>query len=268
MVTAQSQIFAHLDGAQRIWAVAAIHGNADRLKALHEQLLPQLTIGDRLVYLGNYLGIGDSVIATIDQLLDARAQALCIAGMEPWDIVYLRGSQEEMWDKLLQLQFATSPGDVLDWMCQRGVSATVEAYGGNADMGRRCARDGAIALTKWTTELRDAMRAHEGHDILISELKRAAISRDWGTMFVNAGLDWNLPLEEQRDAFWWGGDGFDRHDQPFGEFQRVVRGYDPGHGGKAIGTHTVTVDGGCGRDGTLNAACMDPTREVIEWIEV
>jgi serine/threonine protein phosphatase 1 len=87
-------------------------------------------------------------------------------------------------------------------------------------------------------------------------------------VFVNAGIDWTQPLGEQNDSFWWGGEGFDGHDQPFGGFRRVVRGYDPAHRGKAIGTHTAIVDGGCGRDGTLNAACLGPDGDFLEWIEV
>ncbi len=263
-----NKVFARIEGAKRIWAVAAIHGDADRLRALHAQLLPKLTEGDRLVYLGNYLGLGSEVVATLDELLAARADALCISGMEPWDIAYLRGAQEEMWDKLLQLQFAASPGEVLDWMYRRGVSATVEAYGGDTEMGRRCARDGAVALTRWTTGLREAMRAHPGHDTLVSELKRAAVARDLSAVFVSAGIDWSRSLDDQNDSFWWGGDGFDGHDRPFGEFRRVVRGYDPAHRGKTVGTHIATLDGGCGRDGTLNAACLGAHGDFLDWIEV
>ena len=37
------------------------------------------------------------------------------------DVAYLRGNQEEMWQKLLQLQFATDPRGVLKWMFEQGV---------------------------------------------------------------------------------------------------------------------------------------------------
>lgn len=267
-MTPQNEIFARLDGATRIWAVAAIHGDADRLRTLHERLFPKLLTGDRLIYLGNFLGMGPDIIGTVDELLAARAEALCVSGMEPWDICYLRGAQEEMWDKLLQVQFAPNPGEVLDWMYDNGVTATLEAYGGNPEMGRRCARDGAVALTQWTTSLRGAMHLHPGHDALISELKRAGIAQDMGFMFVNAGINRNESLEEQRDAFWWGGAAFAGKDEPFGDFRLIIRGYDPAHGGKAIGRHTATIDGGCGWNGTLNAACIGPDGTFLEWIEV
>ena len=37
-------------------------------------------------------------------------------------VAYLRGAQEEMWAKLLQLQFATDPRQVLGWMLSHGVT--------------------------------------------------------------------------------------------------------------------------------------------------
>lgn len=267
-MTPQNDIFAQLDGAKRIWAVAAVHGDRERLCALHERLLPKLQTGDRLIYLGDFLGMGTDIIGTVNELLIARAEAMCVPGMEPWDIAYLRGDQEEMWDKLLQIQFAPNPMEILDWMYQRGVMSTVEAYGGDPEMGRRCARDGAVALTQWTTALRETMRGHPGHDALFGELKRAGIASDMGALFVNAGINRTESLEEQRDSFWWGGATFASTDEPFGQYRMVVRGYDPDHGGKAVGRHTATIDGGCGWDGRLNAACIMPDGTFAEWIEV
>jgi serine/threonine protein phosphatase 1 len=267
-VTPSNEIFARLDGASRVWAVAAIHGEANRLRALHEQLLPRLLTGDRVVYLGNFLGRGPEITATIDELLIARAKILCVPGMEPRDIAYLRGAQEEMWDKMLQIQFAPNPREVLEWMYGQGVGATLEAYGGDPEIGRRYARDGAVALTQWTMGLRDGMRNHPGHTVLMGELKRAAIALDLGLVLVNAGVDRNLELSEQRDAFWWGGDNFAADDAPFLEFNLVVRGFDPAHRGKAIGNHLATVDGGCGWGGTLNAACIGANSDFVDWIEI
>src|SRR3546814_14736289 len=69
-------------------------------------LAARLLPGDRLVYLGNMVGHGTATIATLDELLAFRRDFLCLPGVEPEDIVYLRGAQEEMWRKLLQIQFA------------------------------------------------------------------------------------------------------------------------------------------------------------------
>lgn len=267
-MTPSNEIFARFEGARRTWAVAAIHGEVECLRSLHKQLLPRLEVGDRLVYLGNFLGKGPEITATVDELLTARAQILCLPGMEPWDIAYLRGAQEEMWDKLLQIQFAPNPREVLEWMYGQGVGETLTAYGGDPETGRRYARDGAVALTQWTMGVREGIRNHPGHSLLMGELKRAAVALDQGLVLVNAGIDRELELSEQRDAFWWGGDTFAARDVPFREFTMAVRGYDPAHKGKALGNHIATIDGGCGWGGTLNAACINRNGEFVDWIEV
>ena len=69
---ATTEKFARLRRARRIWAVAAIHGEATRLTRLHDLIAARFADGDRLVYLGNYLGRGSAIAATIDELLDFR----------------------------------------------------------------------------------------------------------------------------------------------------------------------------------------------------
>ena len=96
--------FGTLTGWNRVWAVAAIHGEAERLRGLHHQIARRFQPRDRLVYLGNYLGYGSDIVATLDELITYRREVLAAPGMMPQDIVFLRGAQEEMWQKLLQLQ--------------------------------------------------------------------------------------------------------------------------------------------------------------------
>ena len=74
------------------------------------------------------------------------------------DIVFLRGSQEERWQKGMQLQFAPNPREVLPWVINQGVGATIQAYGGNLDEGLRAVRDGAMSITRWTNALRAALQ--------------------------------------------------------------------------------------------------------------
>ena len=121
----------------RVWAVAAIHGEAEQLAAAARALEPRIVAGDRLVYLGNYLGRGPDVRGTVDELLAFRRELIARPGMFAADVAYLRGSQEEMWQKLLQLQFAPNPREVLAWMLEQGVGATLAAYGGEHPAGLR-----------------------------------------------------------------------------------------------------------------------------------
>ena len=81
---------------------------------------------------------------TISEMLSFRRDLLAIPGVLAGDLVYLRGAQEEMWQKLLQLQFAPNPKDVLSWMLGQGVDSTLRAYGGNPETGMAAARDPLI----------------------------------------------------------------------------------------------------------------------------
>ncbi len=259
--------FGTLTGGQRIWAIAAIHGETEKLRTLHGALAEKVQPRDRLVYLGNYLGHGSDIIGTIDELISFRREVLSVPGLMPQDIVFLRGAQEEMWQKLLQLQLAMNPPDVLGWMIERGVAATIKAYHGTATDGLASARGGTVTLTRWTSGLRSNMYAHPGHRELMSQLKRACVTADGTLLFVHAGIDPDRPLETQRDAFWWNPGGFAALIEPFGSFRLVVRGFDPDHEGVRIGNFTATLDGGCGNGGPLVACCFDAGGEPLEQLE-
>lgn len=260
-------IFAVLKQAARVWAVAAIHGEAERLRALHGQLWERFQRGDRLVYLGNYLGHGPDVPGTLDELLSFRRAVLARPGLEPEDIVFLRGAQEEMWQKLLQIQFAVDPDQVLDWMLAQGVEATLRAYGGTPQEAHARFREGALAVTRWTGQIRDNLRAHPGHDDILGALRRAAHTGAGGLLFVHAGVDPNRPLSEQGDTLWWGSGYFAAMDAPYDGFLKVVRGYDRAHAGPRIGDHSATVDGGCGFGGPLIACCFAADGTHVDRIE-
>ncbi len=252
----------------RIWTVAAIHGDDRRLAALHAALGARIEPGDGLVYLGNFLGRGDGVRAVVDELLSFRAAFLARPGAHVCDIAFLRGSQEEMWQKLLQLQMAPNPREVLPWMLGHGVGATVAAYGGIISHGEAAVRGAAGTITRWTGELRAAINAAPGHAALLSTLRHAAYSDDGNLLIVNCGLDRARPLSAQGDSFWWGGGGFQDFDEPFEGYRRIVRGYDPSHGGVQIGKVCATVDGGCGFGGDLVAACFAAGGDLVDRIEV
>ena len=263
----ENNVFATLRGSGRIWAVAAIHGDLDRLSTLHRRLAEEMIPGDQIVYLGDYLGFGPAVRQTIDELLLFRRAFLAKPGVELEDIIYLRGAQEEMWQKLLQLQFAPSPPDVLKWMLEHGLGATLAAYGGSVDEGYLAARDGILALTRWTSALRQNMRAYDGHTTLMSELKHAAYCDDNGLLFVHAGIDPTRPLSAQMDAFWWGSTAFEMMEAPYGHYRLVVRGSDRRRGGVRVGAFSATLDAGCGFGGPLTAASFAADGQLLQVLE-
>lgn len=285
----KDQRFAALGNPRRIWAISAIHAEADRLVALHDSIYPQLEAGDRIVYLGNYFGHGTEATRTIDEILTFRRNVLAMPGWMPSDIAYLRGGQEEMWEKLVQLQFAPNPREVLEWMLDHGLSATLESYGMNPTHGLVSTREGAMSITRWTAGVRAAIRRHRGHDMFITHLRRAAFTPPQvmelaatGTggayaramddsaapmLFVHAGLNPNRPLQDQGDALWWGGRSFDAIHTPYDPFEKVIRGFDPNQGGLHINGVTATLDGGCGFGGPLVCAGFDRCGEVFSLIE-
>jgi hypothetical protein len=276
--------FAFLGRPRHVWAVGAVHGEVDRLASLHDEIGPRVRPGDRLVYLGNLLGHGAGVRETVDELLDFRRRLLALPGMLAGDVVFLRGQQEEMWQKLLQLQFAPNPAEVLTWTLQQGVSATLAAYGGDPREGLVAARDGAIQLTRWTNALRQAQRAAAGHDRFYAALRRAALTAAAGTgpaeagrstggepagglLLVSAGIDPGRPLDVQTDSFWWDARGFERVTEPWEGFARLIRGFDPRGRGLSLDGVAVTLDAGCGRGGGLTGARFAADGRLLDVIE-
>lgn len=280
MPVADRKKFAVLRRPKRVWAVASIHGEAGRLATLHRQIADRFELGDRVVYLGNVLGHGHAVIATVNNLMAFRRAAISGLGMFAGDVAVLRGAQEEMWQKLLQLQFALNPAEVMEWVLDQGVAATLEAYGGNAQEGLRAARTGAMAIARWTSAVRARMETTPGHTAFMASLRRAAFTdarvNDSGMddtaagrpiLFVHAGLDMSRPLAAQNDSFWWASEGFADSKQPYGDFCKVVRGFDQRRVGLDLGAYTMSIDGGCGFGGPLLAVCLNPEGEVLEVVE-
>jgi serine/threonine protein phosphatase 1 len=259
--------FAKLGRARRIWAVASIDAAARRLVWLHDAISEKFEDGDRIVYLGNYVGCGDAVLATIDELLDFRRRGLGRRHGFACDVIFLRGAQEEMWQKLLQLQFAPNPGEVLQWMVAAGMEPTVRAYGGDLKQGFAACRDGPSTITRWTGALRSAMNAKSGHTALFSALRHAAFTEERALLFVHASIDPSRPLAAQGDAFWWGREDILDLAMPFEGFGRVVRGVGRGQRRVVERQFAVSLGDGSGNAGPLAAACFAPDGAVLDIVE-
>jgi serine/threonine protein phosphatase 1 len=259
--------FARLRDARRVWAIAAINGAAQRLVRLHDLISERFQEGDRVVYLGNYLGHGGAVLAVIDELLDFRRRVLGRRHGFACDVVFLRGAQEEMWQKMLQLQFAPNPSEVLQWMVQAGMAATILAYGGNLREGLAASRDGPRAITRWTGALRGAMNAAPGHTALFSQLRHAAFTRERGLLFIHAAIDPFRPLAAQGDTFWWGRDDILKLEASFEGFRRVIRGVDRERRGIVEREFAVSVDGGAQHGGPLIAVSLGLDGAVLDILK-
>jgi hypothetical protein len=281
---------ARLTHARRVWAVAAVRGEAGRLARLHAALETRVWQGDRLVYCGNLIGIGPDVAGTLREALLFRRAVIARPGFEADDVVFLRGAQEEMLNRLLRIQYAPGPAaavEALRWMEAHGIGPTLAAYGATVAEGLRIAAQGPVERARWTGAITAAIRGSPGHEALLSSLRRAACTvpvdlagEAPGVLFVAAGLNPDRPFETQGDAFWWDEAGFDRAAEgvpvpgdgeearaPWGGFARLVRGACARHDGPAASGWGLTLDAGCGHGGPLIAACVAPTGEVIEVLE-
>lgn len=262
--------FGCLDRANRIWAVAAIHGDVTALAKLHKEIIPRFFAGDRLIYLGNYFGNMPTAIETLDELLNIRNRLMeVVDGAKPDDFIYLRGAREEMLTKLLQLQFAPNPSEVMDWLLNHHMGPVMESYGTVERMARAMSREGTLSISRWTGSLRRKINDHPGHAQLLSSLRRAAFTRDGRLLFVHASVDTTRPLNMQKDNFWWDNGHFNDINEAYNGFSRVIRGYDHANEGVELNhPYRSTLDGGCGRGGTLNALCFSPHGDVMDRLTI
>lgn len=265
-----SEKFGCLDQAKRIWAVGAIHGQVDALKSLHEALLSRFSMGDRVVYLGNYFGNGPTAIDTVNELLLTRRKLMSVGeSSKPNAFVYLRGAREEMLSKLLQLQFAPNPAEVMDWLLDHHLGPVIDSYGTAENVARAISREGTLSISKWTNSLRRTINSQAGHTIFLSNLRRAAFTREGRMLFVHASVDISRPLNMQKDNFWWDNGRFDHIEAPYNGFARIVRGYDHDNKGLRLNhPHIATLDGGSGRGGSLNALCFSVDGDVMDHIKI
>lgn len=268
--------FANLGCPNRIWAVSAINGQLKNLVHAHKSLLEKFRHGDCIVYTGNYLcGTSAKPMETLDEILSFTRKLNARYGTRDGDIVFLRGIQEEIFSKVLQLQFAPDAEGIVKWVSSNHpeLDSLLKAYGGSLDEAARISREGILCLTRWSTELKTAIRRKEGHEAFFSGLRRAAFtdnrnSNDNNLLFVHAGFNPHLPLISQGDSFWWSAKGFNDIFSRYEPFRLVVRGHDPFGLGVHVGKVTMSLDGKCGKPGgKLVMAEMTPLGDILEISE-
>lgn len=268
--------FSNIGSPNRIWVVSAIHGQRRRLVEIHKNLFETVSADDRIVYAGNFFcGQKAEPLATLRELVHFRRTITADGRIKADDIVYLRGAQEELFTKLLQLQFAHNPEHIVDWIAQRHPEMTMllQDFGTSLDEAQRTAREGILNLTRWSNAVKARLRMERDAEGFFTELKRAAFTDhpqrpDENILFVHAGINPRLPLTSQGDSFWWANREFDALDAPYAPFRTVIRGHDPLLRGVKVQNHAISLDGGCGRSIAGKLVCAEvlssgKIREVI-----
>lgn len=100
----------------RCYVIGDIHGCRDELRYLIDGL--PLEVGDRLVFLGDYIDRGPDSKGVVSYLLELKDYALAM------DLVFLRGNHEDMLMSYLGL-----PGQHGDMFFYNGGSETFASYG-------------------------------------------------------------------------------------------------------------------------------------------
>jgi len=216
-------LFAKIEPEKRVWVIAPPEGDSERLKSLHKKIAQDFCVGDVVVYLGNLIGKKWQGSRAIDEALLFRRAILSIEGTMPDDIIFLRGGQEEMLHKLMQIQFSQKPEQVYRWMLDNGLRETLLSYDINPEEGFRVIPSSAVTISRWVAQLRQKQSMRDGHLAYMDALKHAAFITDNSLLFVHRGINHDVPLAMQGDSFWWGGTlPFDRP-TPYAPFSKVIR---------------------------------------------
>ena len=117
--------FAELRYSKRIWAIGSIHSHLESFESIKKHILNNFSNGDRLVFLGNIIGLGNNPKETLTSAINLRNILLSKFFLNKEDIIFLRGAQEEMFLKLLQLHTEPNPSEIITWMFEHGVNKTL-----------------------------------------------------------------------------------------------------------------------------------------------
>ncbi len=221
--------FVELNKSGKIWAIGSIHSNLKSFNSIKEFILNNFEKNDKLVFLGNVVGLGKNSKETLSSVINLRFSLMSKFKLKPLSIIFLRGAQEEMFSKLLQLQLAPNPSEIIEWMFDHGVNETVKSYGFTENEVKNIASSGTINISKWTSSLNKVLQNNPGHTEYFLNLKHAAYSHSKKILFVNRGVDITRPLSAQNDCFWWGFQNFSKIQRPYKTFLRIVRGYESEH---------------------------------------
>ena len=221
--------FIELKKCSRIWAIGSMHSNLNAFNSIKKFILNKFEENDKLVILGNVIGLGNKSREIISSVVSLRFKLMSKFKLKPNDIVFLRGAQEEMFSKLLQLQIAPNPTEIVNWMFEHGVNNTLDSYGFKKHDVLNIASSGTVAISKWTSKLNKSLLQNPGHKDYFLNLKHAAYSSSKRILFVNRGVDITRPLSAQNDCFWWGYQNFSEINKPYSSFNRIVRGYESLH---------------------------------------
>jgi serine/threonine protein phosphatase 1 len=217
--------FQEFKNANKIWAIGSIHSSIDSFESIKNYIISNFEKKDKLIFLGNIIGFRNKSKEILSEVLSLRFELMAKFNLNNDDVVFLRGAQEEMFSKLLQLQTAPNPLEIIEWIFSHGVDETIISYNFDPQEFRSIVSQGTIKINKLTSKLNKHISTIPGHKEFFSNLKHAAFTDTKEVLFVNRGVDISRPLSAQYDCFWWGYQDFSLINKPYYTFKRIVRGY-------------------------------------------
>ena len=142
--------FQKFTNINRIWAVGSLHSCIESFQSIKKYILSNFKNGDKLIFLGNLIGYNNQSKEILTDVLNLRFNLMAKFNLSHEDIVFLRGAQEEMFSKILQLQIAPNPREIVDWIFSHGVDQTLSSYNFEPDQFRNIASQGTIQINKLT----------------------------------------------------------------------------------------------------------------------
>ena len=140
--------FQEFKNANKIWAIGSLHSSVESFQSVKKYILENFNKGDKLIFLGNLIGFRNTSKEIITDVLELRFYLMAKHNLKNEDIIFLRGAQEEMFSKLLQLQTAPNPIEIIEWIFSHGVDQTLIYYDFEPDEFRNNASQGTIQINK------------------------------------------------------------------------------------------------------------------------
>ncbi len=249
-----------LPSGGRFWVLAQVQGAADLLSAAFEHIIAAYQPGDKIILLGSQIGCGGRSAEVIYQLTQTKA-----AMADPDSLVWLRGVQEELFDRFYTLHMAPDPQGVLSWMFEaHGFDQLLEQFSCDPRQALGACLGGAGDMAQFAASVREQVWALSGAKTYFERCARAVSTQTGQLLFVHGGLDPARPLSLQTDAFWWGHPDFFRMKEPYMGYARVISGVVPDQGHRVHGPGRFCFDGGAGRGGQLQLICVDPQGKILQ----
>lgn len=222
----------------RIYAIGDIHGRADLLKALHENILKDSkTAHDGMkmivVYLGDYIDRGMESRQALDMLIASP--------LVDFETVYLKGNHEDM-----LLTFLEDDSIGPDWFIIGG-DACLYSY--------KVAPQNGLSSNNKFKQLRKGLKEAlpDDHLTFLSGLKLSYVAGDY--FFVHAGIMPDRPLSKQIPAhMMWVRGEFTNDERDYGKI--IVHGHTI-TGKPDIRANRIGIDTGAFATGKLTCLVLE-----------